>query len=171
MTYFAHISVYRKKEKKKKGKRVLRIYLGSVFCHLFFQLCDEFSFGRLWGSWKTFRSLLFIFRCFCPVFCGVSLNPLFLPPVTAPLAATEAHSMVKAIPMLNSWRCVVLVKVFIHFFFPNIPLFTWPNGFLPWRSCLYRFHCTTSQEFDKSSWRSFAVKVFFVFHTSASTVP
>lgn len=39
------------------------------------------------------------------------------------------HSMVKAIPMLNSWTSILLMKVLIHFFPPSIPLLIWPDEF------------------------------------------
>lgn len=70
-----------------------------------FTLCmvTFFSVCGLWGSWKTVRSLLFIFRSFCPVFNSIH---------------SSFHQWMQdwLQHMLNSWRSVLLMKVLIHFF-------------------------------------------------------
>lgn len=97
------------------------------------------------------------------------------------------HSMVKAIPMLNRWTSIFLMKVLIHFF----PKHTF--AYLAWwvssadspMSHICTFHgaggrCTTSPDSDKSSQRSkfslsFAPELHFQYtlnslQTSGSTI-
>lgn len=98
------------------------------------------------------------------------------------------HSMVKAIPMLNSWTSILLMKVLIHFFSPKHTfayLAWWVSSADSPMSHICTFHgaggrCTTSPASDKSSQRSkfslsFAPELHFQYtlnslQTSGSTI-